>query len=154
MLAGLNRIGLLALCVLPALGLGAHGPGSLPVATYISACGGSGQSPTVRKFYTTHRRPTPRQKSASVEVFDGAAKPTHEFELVGVVHVLAHVAGTGPGELTELAKQAARQMGGDALMAVQVDDAAHTRPPVGEVGRLALIASVVRWSDRANAVAQ
>jgi len=48
MLAGVNRIGLLALCVLPALGLGARVPGSLPVATYISACGGTDQSPTVR----------------------------------------------------------------------------------------------------------
>jgi hypothetical protein len=37
---------------------------------------------------------------------------------------------------------------------VQVDDAAHTRPPVGEVGRLALVASVVRWSDRPSGVAQ
>src|SRR5262245_14198184 len=154
MLAGLNRIGLLALCLLPALGFGVHVPGSLPVATYVSACGGSGQWPTVRKFYTTHRRPAPRQKSASVEVFEGAAGPKHEYEMVGVVQVLAHVSGTGPGELTDLAKQAARQMGGDALMSVQVDDAAHTRPPVGDVGRLALIASVVRWSERANAVAQ
>jgi hypothetical protein len=154
MLAGLNRIGLLALCLLPALVFGARVPSALPIATYMSACGGSGQSPTVRKFYATAHRPTPRPKSAPVEVFEGSAKPGREYEPVGIVQVLAHVSGTGSAELTERAKQAALQMGGDALVSVQVDDAAHTRPPVGEVGRLALVASVVRWSDRPSGVAQ
>ena len=154
MLAGLNRIGLLALCVLPALGLGAHGPGSLPVASYISACGGSGQSPTVRTSYVPAHRPAPRPKSATVEMFEGEAKPTRAYEAVGSVLVLAHVSGTGPGELTDRAKGAAREMGGDALMSVQIDDAASLHPPAGPVGRLGLRASVVRWSDRPSAAAQ
>jgi hypothetical protein len=151
MLAGLNRIGLLALCVLPALGFGARVPGSLPVATYISACGGTGQSPTVRASYTTAHHPAPRPKSAPVDVFEVGSKPAREYELVGMVQVIAHVSGTGPAELTECARLAARQMGGDALVSVQVDDAAHTRPPAGPAGRLALLALVVRWSERANA---
>jgi len=83
-------------------------------------------------------------------VYEGAA-PTRAYEPVGSVLVVAHVSGTGPAELTERAKLAARQMGGDALVSVQVDDAAHTRPPAGPVGRLALLALVVRWSERANA---
>jgi len=154
MLAGLNRIGLLALCVLPALGFDARGPISLPVASYISACGGSGQSPTVRTSHVPAHRPAPRPKSAPVEMFEGQEKPTRTYEAVGSVLVLAHVSGTGTGELTDLAMQAAREMGGDALVSVQIDDAASLRPPAGPVGRLGLRASVVRWSDRPSAVAQ
>ena len=146
MLAGLNRIGLLALCVLPALGFGANVPGSLPVASYISACGGSGQSPTVRTSYVPAHRPAPRPKSAPVEMFEGEAKPTRTYEAVGSVLVLAHVSGTGAFELTERAKGAAREMGGDALVSVQIDDAASLHPPAGPVGRLGLRASVVRWN--------
>src|SRR5215467_10671333 len=104
MLAGPNRIVLLALCVLPALGFGARVPGSLPVATYISACGGTGQSPTVRASYSTAHHPAPRSKSAPVDVFEAGAKPSRDYELVGNVQVLAHVSGTGPAELTERAK--------------------------------------------------
>lgn len=154
MLAGSNRIGLVALCVLPALGFDARVPGSLPAATYISACGGSGQSPTVRTRYATSHRPPRRPKSAPVEVFHGAASPTRTSDVVGWVSVVAHVSGTGPAELTDRAIQAAREMGGDALVGVQIDDAASLRPPGGPVGRLGLRALVVRWSDRANGTAQ
>ena len=149
MLAGLNRIGLLALCLLPALAFGAHVPGALPVATYVSACGGSGQSPTVTKTYVTARRPPARPRFANVEVYTGDV-PTRAYEPVGSVLVLTHVSGTG-SELTDIAIRAAREMGGDALVSVQIDDAASLRPPGGPVGRLGLRASVVRWSDRANA---
>jgi hypothetical protein len=151
MLAGPNRLGLLALCLLPALVFGARVPGSLPVATYISACGGSGQSPTVNKMYVTAHRPAPRPKTARVELFDGGKQPTRSYEPVGSVIVVAHVSGTGTGELTDRAMRAAREMGGDALMNIHVDDAASLRPPVGPVGRLGLRAMVVRWSDGANA---
>jgi hypothetical protein len=87
-------------------------------------------------------------------VFEGDAKPTRTYEPVGSVLVVAHVFGTGPSELTDHAMRAARQMGGDALVNVRVDDAASLRPPAGPVGRLALMAAVVRWSDRPNADAQ
>ena len=147
MLAGPNRIALLALCALPALGFGLQVPGAMPVATYMSACGGSGQSPTVRTSYSTSHRPPRRPKSAPVEVFQGAAKPTRAYEAVGWVSVVAHVDGTGPEVLTDRAMQAAREMGGDALVGVEVDDAASLHPPAGAVGRLGLRASVVRWSD-------
>ena len=149
MFAGLNRIGLLALCVLPALAFGAHVPGSLPVATYISACGGSGQSPTVTKTYATSHHPPARPRDANVEVYAGNV-PTRAYEPVGSVLVLTHVSGSGP-TLTNIATRAAREMGGDALVSVQIDDAASLHPPGGPVGRLGLRASVVRWSDRANA---
>jgi len=153
MLAGPNRLCLLALCVLPALGFGAPLRGSLP-ATYISSCGGSGQSPSVRTSYTTAHHPAPRPAGAAVEVFKGAAKPTREYVLVGNIQVVGRMVGTPETELTDRAKQAARRMGGDALVDVQIDDAAHTRPPAGNVGTLALVALVVRWSDQANSVAQ
>ena len=152
MLAALNRIGLIALCVLPALGFDARVPGSLPVATYISACGGSGQSPTVSKKFVGSHRLAPRSKSAPVDVYAGAA-PTRAFEPIGSVLVLTHVSGTG-SELTDMAMRAAREMGGDALVSVQIDDAASLRPPGGPVGRLGLRADVVRWSDRADGTAQ
>lgn len=151
MFATPNRIALLTLCALPALGFGIQLPGALPVATYISACGGSGQSPTVRTSYSTPHRPPRRPKSAPVEVFHGAASPTRAYESVGWVSVVAHVDGTGAGELTDRAMLAAREMGGDALVGVQIDDAASLRPPAGAVGRLGLRALVVRWSDRADA---
>ena len=151
MLAGLNRIGLLALCLLPALGFGMQVPGAVPVATYISACGGSGQSPTVRTSYSTSHRPPRRPQSAPVEVFHGAASPTRAYESVGWVSVVAHVDGTGADELTDRAMNAAREMGGDALVGVEIDDAASLHPPAGAVGRLGLRAVVVRWSDRADA---
>lgn len=155
MLAGPNRIALLALCALPALGLGLQVPGAVPVATYMSACGGSGQSPTVRTSYSTSLRPAPRPKDAPVEVFhQGAASPTRAYDPVGSVSVLAHVEGTGPSELTDRAVQAAREMGGDALVNVEIDDAASLHPPAGAVGRLGLRALVVHWSDRANASAR
>ena len=146
MLAGLNRIGLLALCVLPALGFDTRGPGTLPVATYISACGGSGQSPTVHTMYVTAHRPARRPKSAPVDVYEGTV-PTRTYEAVGSVLVVAHVSGTSVPELIDRAKRAAREMGGDALVNVHIDDAASLRPPAGAVGRLGLRAAVVRWSD-------
>jgi len=151
MLAGLNRIGLFAVCVLPALGFGSHARGSLPLATYISACGGSGQSPTVSTSYVIAHRPAPRPDSSPVVVFEGAGKPDRAYERIGTVKVVGHVSGTSVPELTDRAQRAARRMGGDALVDVQVDDAAHIHPPAGPVGRLALMASVVRWSDRPNA---
>jgi hypothetical protein len=154
MLTGPNRIGLLALCALPALGFGIRTPGPLPPGTYLSACGGSGQSPSVRTSYVTAHRPAPRPDLSPVEVFQGATKPMREYEPVGVVQVLAHVSGTSSQELTDRALRAARQMGGDALVAVRIDDAASLRPPVGPVGRLALVASVVRWSVRPGGVPQ
>ena len=149
---GVNRIGLFALCVLPALGFDARVPG-LPVATYISACGGSGQSPTVRTTYVTAHRPARRPKSAPVDVYEGTV-PTRTYEAVGSVLVVAHVSGTSVPQLIDLAKRAAREMGGDALVNVHIDDAASLRPPAGAVGRLGLRAAVVRWSDRADALPQ
>src|SRR5262245_40464567 len=116
MLAGLNRIGLLAVCVLPALGFGARVPGSLPVATYMSACGGSGQSPSVRTYYATSYRPRSRSASAPVEVFKVGSKPTREYALIGHVQVVSRMVGAGSPELTDLAVKAARRMGGDALV--------------------------------------
>ena len=65
MLAGPNRIALLALCAVPALGFGLA-PGSLPVATYISSCGGSGQSPTVSTTYVTSHRARPDSSDRSL----------------------------------------------------------------------------------------
>ena len=141
-----NRFALLALCALPALGFHARVPGTVPLGSFFYACAGSGASPTVRTTYATAHRHAPRPKSSPVAVYEGAW-PDKSYELVGEVVVVSHSSLTDSvSELTDHAKQATRRMGGDALVNVNIDDAAHTHPPAGEVGTLALVASVVRWN--------
>ena len=144
----MNRLALLALCLLPALGIDARLPGAMPVATFTYACQGSGQSPSVRSSYSVARHPAPRSKSAPVEVYHDAVAPTRAYERIGNVQVVYRTSAGNTTDLIELAMRRARQMGGDALVNVQIDDAAHTQPSAGAVGTLALVASVVRWRDQ------
>jgi hypothetical protein len=61
--------------------------------------------------------------------------------------VLASGSRTSVDELTDWAGRGARQLGGDAIVDVSCDDAAHAQPKAGPVGLLYLTASVVRWEQ-------
>jgi len=70
---------------------------------------------------------------------------THTFACPGSGSGVAPSSYTGRDELTRYAEGAARQMGGDAIIDVRLDDAASVQPKAGEQGMLYLSGSVVRW---------
>jgi hypothetical protein len=61
--------------------------------------------------------------------------------------VLASGPRTSVDILTDWARRGARRLGGDAIVDVNVDDAAHAQPKGGPVGLLYLTASVVSWEE-------
>src|SRR5262252_9991117 len=89
-----SRFGLLAACVLPALGIGVHAPHASFVATYISSCSG-GVAPSVRTKFTSAARPRSRPKSSPVDVYRRGHGPDRKYEVLGEVGVLAHSSSTG-----------------------------------------------------------
>jgi len=143
-----HRLGLLATCLLPAaFGVGMRTPHTGFLATHTFACSGpgSGVAPSVRTTYTSAGRQRPRSKSSIVTVYSRDEKPARTYEVLGEIGVLAHSSHTGQDELTRYAEGAARQMGGDAIIDVRLDDAASVQPKAGEQGMLYLSGSVVRW---------
>jgi len=143
-----RRLGLLATCLLPAaFGVGMRAPHRGFLATHTFACPGSGSgvAPSVRTTYASSERQRPRSKSSVVTVYTREEKPARTYELLGEIGVLAHSSDTGRDELTRYAEGAARQMGGDAIIDVRLDDAASVQPKAGEQGMLYLSGSVVRW---------
>lgn len=139
-----QRLALLALCVLPVLGIAAPGRPAT-VASFIHSCDASNPDPRVRTRYTAPGRPTPRRADALVAVYEAGKSPARKFVAIGEVDVLASGSRTAPSELTEWAQKGARRLGGDALVDVRWDDAASVKPPAGPVGLLYLTATVVRW---------
>jgi uncharacterized protein YbjQ (UPF0145 family) len=63
------------------------------------------------------------------------------------VNVLASGSRTSVDELTDWARRGARQLGGDAIVNMTCDDAAHAQPKAGPVGLLYLTATVVSWEQ-------
>jgi hypothetical protein len=140
-----NLLAVLMLGGLPALGIGVPATHSSFVATFFYACGGVHHAPHVRMEYVTAKRSAPRPASSFVEVYDLGQAPTRHYQILGKVEVLASSAHTDIGELKDYARRSARRMGGDAIVEVDVQDAASTQPRAGEQGLLVLRASVARW---------
>jgi len=144
-----NRLALLSLILLPALGVGAPGRQPAFVASFIHSCDASDPRPRLRTNHTAPGRPRPRPASSPVEVFERGRAVPRGHVVIGEVNVLASGSRTPVHELTDCAKRGARRLGGDALVDVSWDDAANVRPPAGAVGRLYLTATVVRWEEEA-----
>ena len=140
-----SRLLLLALCVLPALGAGFRTGHRAVVASFMYSCDASDPRPRLRTTYTAAGKPKARPDSASVAVFHHGDAPDRKYAEVGEVNVLASGSHTSVDDLTEWACRGARRLGGDAIVDVEWDDAAHVKPPAGSVGRLYLTATVVRW---------
>jgi hypothetical protein len=141
-----SRLALVALCVLPAVGVGLPGSRPLVVASFIHSCDASDPEPRLRTTYTAEGRPRPRPESAAVEVFESGSPPARRYVVIGEVGVLASGSRTPVSELTDWARRGARRLGGDALVELSYDDAASVRPAAGPVGLLYLKATVVRWA--------
>lgn len=141
----LNRLILVAFCLLPALGVGVRTPHANFVASFMYACDSSTPDPHLKTRYTAAGKPKPRAKTAFVEVYQAGQAPTRTFIPLGEVSVLANSSRMSVDELTDWARRGARQLGGDAIVEVKVDDAGHVQPKAGDVGVLYLSASVVRW---------
>src|SRR5262249_9490254 len=109
------------------------------------ACEGTDVAPSVRITYAAGEHARPRPTAASVEVYHRGQATSRAFDVIGKVGVLSHSSHTFDNVLTDYAQRAARQMGGDAIVDLHVDDAASVRPKAGEQGMLSLSASVVRW---------
>lgn len=139
------RLALVSFCLLPALSLGLPARHANVVATFMYSCDASNPRPKVRTRWTAEGRPRPRDKSATVEVFEAGMPPSRKYDPIGEVSVLASGSRTSVDELTDWAKKGARQLGGDALVNVSFDDAASVKPKAGPVGLLYLTATVVRW---------
>lgn len=140
-----TRLLLLALCVLPALGAGFRTGQRAVVASFIYSCDASDPRPRLRTNYTAEGKPKARPSSAAVAVFERGHTPDRKYVELGEVNVLASGSHTSVDDLTDWARRGARRLGGDAIVDVSWDDAAHVQPPAGSVGRLYLTATVVRW---------
>ena len=139
------RLLLASCCLLPALSLGVPTRHSNFVASFIFSCDASNPHPKLRTTWTAEGKPRPRDKSATVEVFEAGALPSRKYDAVGEVSVLASGSRTSIDELTDWAKKGARKLGGDALVNLSWDDAASVKPKAGPEGLLYLTATVVRW---------
>lgn len=141
----LNRLALAALCVLPALATRLPAPGTPIVATFMYACDSEEPRPKLTTHYTGEGRPQPKPKDAPVWLYEKGQEPGRAFEVIGEVQVLSSSSRTGPDVLKDWAIRGARELGGDAVVAVVVDDAGSVSPKAGPVGLLHLKASVARW---------
>ena len=141
----LARMMLGVICVLPLLGIARPNDPSALVASYIPSCDASAPRPRLRTHFTAAGRPERRPDTAAVAVFERGTPPARQYAVLGDVSVLASGSRTSVEELTRWAKRGARELGGDALVDVQLDDAASAKPPAGPVGLLYLSATVVRW---------
>ena len=140
-----TRLATLVVCLLPAFSIGTPTTRPNLVASFFFACPGENPAPRVRTKYTAMRRPARRPKSSPVDVFQRGHAPMRKYQLVGEVDVLAHSSHTNVDDLTHYAIRAAREMGGDALVDVWLEDAASAQPRAGEQGMLCLTAGVARW---------
>lgn len=140
-----SRLAVLALCLLPAVGVRLPARPAPVVASFIPACEDATPRPRLRTTFTAAGRPRPRAASAPIEVFQSGQSPTRKYLPLGEVSVLASSSRTSVDDLTEWAQRGARRLGGDAIVDVRWDDAASVRPKAGPVGLLYLTAQVVRW---------
>lgn len=136
---------LLALCLAPLVGFARPHARPAVVASFIHSCDASDPRPRLRTHFTAAGRPASRPDSATVAVFARAQMPARRYVVLGDVNVLASGSRTSVDELTDWARRGARRLGGDALVDLTWDDAAHVQPPAGPVGLLYLTATVVRW---------
>lgn len=138
-----NRLALAALCVLPALAVKSPAPGAPLVATFIYACESEEPRPSLTTRYTGEGRPRAREKDAPVYLYERGQDPERPFQVIGEVRVVANSSRTTPDQLKQWAQRGARQLGGDALVSVVVDDAGAIK--AGPVGVLCATASVAQW---------
>jgi len=136
---------LLAICLLPGIGVSMPAHHAGVVATFLYSCDASPPRPRLRTTWTAEGRPSPRPDTAAVEVFRRGQEPARAYVTIGEVSVLASGPRTPVSDLTRWAQRGARQLGGDAIVDVSWDDAASVRPKAGPVGLLYLTARVVRW---------
>lgn len=141
-----QRLALFALCLLPAWAVSVPARQSNLVTSFIFSCDASDPEPRLRTTYTAEGRPRPREKSATVEVYEAGKSPARKYDAIGEVSVLASGSRTSADELTHWAMRGARKLGGDALVNLSCDDAASVKPKAGPVGLLYLTATVVRWA--------
>jgi hypothetical protein len=140
-----NLLAVLLLAWLPAVGVSIPATHLGFVASYFFACPGTVHAPRVRTQYADKDRPAPRPASSPVLVFYAGKPPVRRYRIVGTVEVLATSAYTGTDVLTDYAIRSARRMGGDAIVEVDLQDAASTQPKAGESGLLVLNGVVARW---------
>jgi hypothetical protein len=134
------RLAALVAFTLPTLGITM--PHGGVVATFFPACPGTRVAPTVRKHWASGDRPSPYPKSKLVTIYTRGMTPPSGYRVIGTVSVVSHTSETQLIDLRQHAQRAAREMGGDALVDLQWDDAAHAR--IGELGKLCLTANVAR----------
>src|SRR6185295_8487106 len=143
---GSSRLAVVVVCVLPALGVNPRVVGTGPVASFFYACPGADNAPSVHVRHAFKGGgPPPRPKTSPIDVYERGRAIDRANELLGSVQVVSNSTHQDARQLTERAVQAARQMGGDAIVDVYVDDAANVQPKAGERGSLCLTANVLRW---------
>jgi len=145
MTSPMPRLVLLTCCLLPALGVTVPARNSSLVASFMYSCDASDPQPRLRTKFTATGRPHARPKAFPVEVYAEGQAPARKYVAIGEVSVLASGSRTSVDELTEWARRGARRLGGDAIVNVSWDDAAHVQPKAGPEGLLYLTASVVSW---------
>jgi hypothetical protein len=139
----LNRLMLAAVCVMPAIPVRAPVAGAPLVASFMYACESEEPRPTLTTRYSEPGRPKPRDAQAPVEVFMSGQVPTRAFRVIGQVRVRANSGRTSTAELVQWTKRGARQLGGDLVVEMVIDDAAALH--AGPVGLLCATARVAQW---------
>lgn len=138
-----HRLVLAAICVLPVIPVASPTPGAPIVASFMYACEADEPRPSLTMRYTGEGRSQRREATATVEVFERGHDPARSFRAIGEVRVRANSARTSTVELRRCAERGARELGGDALVDLVIDDAAALH--AGPVGLLCATARVVQW---------
>jgi hypothetical protein len=139
----LNRFALAAVCALPMLPLSVPTPGAPLVASFMYACDAEEPRPSLTTRFSGEGRPKPRGADAHVEVFERGHEPTRTYRVIGQVRVRANSGRTSTDELVRWTKRGARELGGDLVVGLVIDDAAALRS--GPVGLLCATADVAQW---------
>jgi len=139
------RVALLLLCALPALSLELPSRGGAFLASSLPACTSGDPRPRLETQAVPGLHLAPRAEMTPVEIFARERPPERGYTVVGTVRVVASSSRMPIATLEDWARREARRLGGEGLVDLVIDDAAHASPPAGPVGLLVLDARVVRW---------
>jgi hypothetical protein len=145
-----QRLAVLALCLLPAFSLEVPARGGTFLASYLPACTSGDPRPRVETHVIPGQHFAPRPEFSGVEIFAREQPPVRRYSVIGSVRVLASSSRMPVATLEDWARREARRLGGDALIDLVLNDAARATPPAGPVGLMVLDARIVHWDPGAE----
>ena len=140
-----NRLAVLVLLLAPAFAADVRTPDSRFLASFIPACPRSHPEPYVETRYLAESPTEPRPQSAPVGVYLRGNQPARQYRHVGEIEVFARDRETKIDVMVLRASNAAREIGGDALVDVWWSREGRPGTKVGKRGNLYMRAVAVCW---------